>query len=636
MCATSAADAASAAQERDARAAPAPGGRPPALSRCEHLCGDPAAGRRCKSATEGAHTRTCSAHAPEALAEIRTRSYAQAEATAPAEPRRRHRRLETACARPTHAPPAADVCALFPRRAAAFAETGARWPLHVDLGCAKGGLVLALAAARADTCFLGVEFRSELVEAANELVRERGLANAAFVVGDVAAEGSDDAVASGFGAPTDEPSSPLCRLLASARRGGADVVGVSVLFPSPLNPRRRENPKTSNRDGSSNGGTGDARYMRRVADGSGANRRLKTQRLLTVAGARAVSAHLTCGGELHVASDYEGIATSLCAAVRQGDRSGAGEPCPSRLRERNAVWEASPTLGLPTERDRVCQVEWRPVWRKVWVATGPPQELSPTSGDNAGDRLVATSHESAEIQGSLGGDGPAGDATGSGVGAGATVLVREGGCELRVSARLASSPGGTAGFFNPRMRANREFALAALAAATALRLRESGQPTAHALDACAASGALGLRWATQGQSAAAAAARAVRPLDTRPLPEIRVHLNDLDEQCVRLCEVNVTANGLSTRVEAVHARDCRALLCERVFDFVHLDPFGSVAPQLDAAFGSAPHGSVVSLTATDTAAIYGIYPRCEHLRTACARPRRSGRVRSGSAWQRGL
>ena len=67
------------------------------------------------------------------------------------------------------------------------------------------------------------------------------------------------------------------------------------------------------------------------------------------------------------------------------------------------------------------------------------------------------------------------------------------------------------------------------------------------------------------------------------MPSSVRHLNDLDEQCVRLCEVNVTANGLSTRVEAVHARDCRALLCERVFDFVHLDPFGSVAPQLDAA-----------------------------------------------------
>ena len=49
-------------------------------------------------------------------------------------------------------------------------------------------------------------------------------------------------------------------------------------------------------------------------------------------------------------------------------------------------------------------------------------------------------------------------------------------------------------------------------------------------------------------------------------------------------------------------------LHEQPYDFIHLDPFGSAAPHLDAAVSRAPHLGVVSITATDTAALWGIYP----------------------------
>ena len=41
---------------------------------------------------------------------------------------------------------------------------------------------------------------------------------------------------------------------------------------------------------------------------------------------------------------------------------------------------------------------------------------------------------------------------------------------------------------------------------------------------------------------------------------------------------------------------------------VHVDPFGSCAPYLDTIASRSPHGGVISLTATDVAALFGLYP----------------------------
>jgi len=42
--------------------------------------------------------------------------------------------------------------------------------------------------------------------------------------------------------------------------------------------------------------------------------------------------------------------------------------------------------------------------------------------------------------------------------------------------------------------------------------------------------------------------------------------------------------------------------------YVHLDPFGSCVPFLDAALSRAPHRSILSLTATDTSVLFANYP----------------------------
>jgi tRNA (guanine26-N2/guanine27-N2)-dimethyltransferase len=206
-------------------------------------------------------------------------------------------------------------------------------------------------------------------------------------------------------------------------------------------------------------------------------------------------------------------------------------------------------------------------------------------------------------------------------------VVEEGGARCLVASSRARAPGSTPGFFNPKMVVNRDLVVAALAAAAAVRA--PGLPPMRCLDAFCASGVLGLRWLAEVSA----------PLD--------VVLNDLSGRCAAMADENARAAAAAEdpspqRVAAEPARasddDARdvdpirptfptrafarsgssarvtrrvadALLHESApFDFVHLDPFGSAAPHLDAALARLPHGGFLSITATDIAALFGVYP----------------------------
>jgi len=120
-----------------------------------------------------------------------------------------------------------------------------------------------------------------------------------------------------------------------------------------------------------------------------------------------------------------------------------------------------------------------------------------------------------------------------------------------------------------------------VAALRAYREREGRAETY--LDAMAASGIRGVRAAADGWAAT---------------------LVDRDPDAVALCEANLARNGLAG--EVCHD-DANAVLWdpERVFDVVDLDPFGTPAPFLDAAFANAR--DLVCVTATDTAPLCGAH-----------------------------
>jgi tRNA (guanine26-N2/guanine27-N2)-dimethyltransferase len=157
------------------------------------------------------------------------------------------------------------------------------------------------------------------------------------------------------------------------------------------------------------------------------------------------------------------------------------------------------------------------------------------------------------------------------------VEVTEGATTISVPSQdpAAQFPPGTAPiFFNRRMELNRDATILLLPI-----LEPSGY-----LDAMGASGIRGLRVANECR--------------------IPVTINDRDPAATELISSNAERLGLP--VEAT-CSDINALLSERAFDVVDLDPFGTPAPFLDAGVkGTCRH---LFITATDTAPLCGAHLR---------------------------
>ena len=135
-------------------------------------------------------------------------------------------------------------------------------------------------------------------------------------------------------------------------------------------------------------------------------------------------------------------------------------------------------------------------------------------------------------------------------------------------------PGSAAIFFNRRMELNRD--------ATVLLL--SVLKPSEYLDAMGATGVRGLRVANECG--------------------IQATINDREPEAIELIRTNVSRAGLP--VEIIQG-DANALLSERAFDAVDLDPFGTPAPFIDAGVRGCRR--FLSVTATDTAPLCGAHLR---------------------------
>ncbi|MBR9679801.1 MAG: hypothetical protein GOU99_01985 [Candidatus Altiarchaeota archaeon] len=83
-----------------------------------------------------------------------------------------------------------------------------------------------------------------------------------------------------------------------------------------------------------------------------------------------------------------------------------------------------------------------------------------------------------------------------------------------------------------------------------------------------------------------------------------VTANDLKSESVKMIEQNAALNKVE--LEILHGR-AETVFHTRKFDIVDLDPFGSPAPFVHCALGSAKQ--LLGLAATDTSALSGTYPR---------------------------
>jgi tRNA (guanine26-N2/guanine27-N2)-dimethyltransferase len=147
-------------------------------------------------------------------------------------------------------------------------------------------------------------------------------------------------------------------------------------------------------------------------------------------------------------------------------------------------------------------------------------------------------------------------------------------------------PGTAAVFFNRRMELSRD-ATVLLCSCVVPRPKDY-------LDAMGATGVRGLRIANECG--------------------IPVTINDHNPRAIEVIERNIRYVGCSTELLQ---RDARALLSERRFDAVDLDPFGTPAPFVDA--GARGARRYLFITATDTAPLCGAHLKAG-MRRYFARP----------------
>lgn len=164
------------------------------------------------------------------------------------------------------------------------------------------------------------------------------------------------------------------------------------------------------------------------------------------------------------------------------------------------------------------------------------------------------------------------------------VKVREGVTDLIVPDSFnRKGPGTKTGlvFYNRQMEFGRDLSV--------IFGREVFSPGQRILDGLAASGARGLRLANE------CGVRA------------DFELNDRDLRAAVLMKQNAELNSLGH--VTVHCRDLRSLLADESYDYIDVDPFGTPIEFIDAAVQSCKREGVIALTATDTAPLYGTYPK---------------------------
>ncbi len=131
-------------------------------------------------------------------------------------------------------------------------------------------------------------------------------------------------------------------------------------------------------------------------------------------------------------------------------------------------------------------------------------------------------------------------------------------------------------FYNPEMELSRDISIAV---ARILKPREF-------CDLLAGSGARGVRVAKEA--------------------DIPTTMNDLNPGAVELMRKNCRLNGVECRITRL---DANQLLANERFEFIDIDPFGPPGRFIDSALHSLKNKGILAVTATDTSALCGTYPK---------------------------
>jgi tRNA (guanine26-N2/guanine27-N2)-dimethyltransferase len=180
---------------------------------------------------------------------------------------------------------------------------------------------------------------------------------------------------------------------------------------------------------------------------------------------------------------------------------------------------------------------------------------------------------------------------------------REGKTSLAVP--FVDEPSMIPAFFNPRGRFVRDISIVCYNAYSSEILKgirggkKSSNSSLTFADSLAGIGARGIRVANE-------------------VPNIgKVYLNDINSKALDFAKKSAKMNEVEYRCIFSRNEVCSFLVSrmqdvvserER-FDFVDVDPFGSPSEYIDCALRSVTDGGLISLTATDSAVLCGVYPK---------------------------
>lgn len=154
----------------------------------------------------------------------------------------------------------------------------------------------------------------------------------------------------------------------------------------------------------------------------------------------------------------------------------------------------------------------------------------------------------------------------------------------------AEVPPRSPAFFNPRAKLSRDVSMLVYSIAA----KEASKPVTMA-DGLAGVGARGIRVAVE-------------------VPEVdRVYINDINPTAVRYAKASARLNGVWDKCIFKTMDVCEFLITQASkgerFHIIDIDPFGSPAPYIECALRAIRDDGLLSVTATDTPVLCGIYPK---------------------------
>jgi len=99
----------------------------------------------------------------------------------------------------------------------------------------------------------------------------------------------------------------------------------------------------------------------------------------------------------------------------------------------------------------------------------------------------------------------------------------------------------------------------------------------------------------------------------KTIPEIfdKITMGDISNKAIENIKNNFKNNKLNPTSKNIELKrdDAINTISKQYYDFIEIDPFGSPVPFIDTALQRIKHNGILSVTATDTAALCGTYPK---------------------------